>query len=55
MVRNYDVIALLQNSFNLRRSSVAIFADIIKTVTIFTNIILKDSKKTERIRNYVSK
>ena len=44
MVRNYDVIALLQNSFDLRRPSVAIFADIIKIVTIFTNIILKDKK-----------
>ena len=50
-----EIIALLQKSFNLRRPSVAIFADIFKIVTIFTNIILKDSKKIERIRNYVSK
>ena len=39
----------------LRRSGVAIFADIIKIVTMFIKTILKDSRKVRRIRNYVSK
>ena len=31
----------------------AIFTDIIKIVTMFTNTIFEDSKKSERIRNYL--
>ena len=46
---------LFQNSFILRRLTVAIFVDIIKIASIFTKTIVKDSKKFERIRNYVSK
>ena len=46
---------LFQNIFILRRPRVVIFADIIKTVTIFIKIIFKYSKKAKRIRNYVPK
>ena len=46
---------LFQNTFTLRRSWVAIFADIIKIVTMFIKKIFKDSRKVKRIRNYVSK
>ena len=35
--------------------SVAIFADIIKVVTLFTKITFIRLKKFEKIRNYVSK
>ena len=31
----------------------AIFTDIIKIVTMFTNTIFEDPKKSERIRNYL--
>ena len=55
MDRNYDVITFFQKAFILRRSRVAIFADIIKIVTMFIKKILKDSRKVRRIRNYVSK
>ena len=34
---------------------VAIFADIIKIVTMFIKTIIKDSIKVKKIRNYVSK
>ena len=46
---------LFQNTFILRRPRVVIFADIIKTVTIFIKMIFKYSKKPKRIRNYVPK
>ena len=46
---------LFQNTFILRRSKEAIFADIIKIVTISNKAIFKDSKKAKRIRNYESK
>ena len=39
----------------LRWPGVAIFADIIKIVTMFIKTIFKDSRKVKRIRNYVSK
>ena len=45
---------LFQNTFILRRPGVAIFADIIKIVTMFTKKIFQDSKKVKRIRNNVS-
>ena len=44
---------LFQNTIILRRPGVAIFADIIKIVTIFIKAIIKDSRKVKRIRNYV--
>ena len=46
---------LVQNNFILGKPSVVIFADINKTLTIFTKTIFEDSKKIENIRNYVSK
>ena len=42
-------------NFVLRRPGVAIFADIIKIVTMFIKRIYKDLRKIRRIRNYVSK
>ena len=42
---------LFQNAFILRKPRVAIFADIIKIVTMFIATIFKDSKKVKRIRN----
>ena len=46
---------LFQETFILRRPGVAIFADIIKVVTMFIKIIFKDSRKVKRLGNYVSK
>ena len=50
MDRNYDAIA-----FILRRPTVANFADIIITATMFIKTTFKDSKKVKRITNYVLK
>ena len=55
MGRNYDVITFISTYFTLRRPKVAIFADIIKIITMFTIIIFKDSTNVKRIRNYVPK
>ena len=38
----------------LRRPGVAIFAGIIKIITMFINTIFKNSRKVKRIKNYVS-
>ena len=46
---------LFQNTFVLRRLRVAIFADIIKIVTMFFKTIFKVSRIIKRIRNYVPK
>ena len=43
---------LFQSTFILRRPEVAIFADIIKFVTMFIKTIFKDSRKVKRIINY---
>ena len=51
MDRNFDVISFFSKNLNL----VAIFADIIKIVTMFVKTILKDSRKVSRVRNYLSK
>ena len=48
---NHDVISFFKKSFILRRPRVAIFADIIKIETMF----IKDSRKVNRIRNYLYK
>ena len=45
---------LFQNTFILRRPGVAIFADIIKIVTMFIKNFFQDSKKVKRIRNNAS-
>ena len=55
MDRNYDAITCFSKKIILRRPEVVIFADIMKSLTIFIKTILKDSKKVKRIRNYVSK
>ena len=55
MGRTYDVITFISKITILRRSRVAIFADIIKIVTMFIKKIIKDPRKVKRIRNYVSK
>ena len=52
---NYDVITFFQNTLILRMPGVAIFADIIKIVTIFIKTIIQDSRKVKGIVNYVSK
>ena len=54
MGRNYDVITI-QNIFVSRRPRVAIFADIIRIITIFCKTIFKDLKNVKRIRNYLRK
>ena len=46
---------LFQDTFILRKPRVAIFADIIKNVTMFIKIIFKYLEKVKRIRNYVGK
>ena len=40
---NYDVITFFQKIFVLRRPGAAIFADIMKIVTVFIKTTLKDS------------
>ena len=55
MNKNYKAITFFQKSFISRKSGVDIFADIIKTVTMFIKKILKDSRKVRKIGNYVSK
>ena len=55
MDRNYDVEPLFRNTLILRRPGVAIFADIIKILTMFIKTATKDLRKVKRIRNYVSK
>ena len=44
-----------QKNFILRTPRVAIFADIIKILTLFIKTIIKDSRKVRRIRKYASK
>ena len=49
MDSNYDVTTFLSKNFILRRPGVAIFADIIKIVTMFIKTILKDSRKVKKL------
>ena len=51
MDSNYDVTTFLSKNFILRRPGVAIFADIIKVVTMFIKTIFRNSRKVRRIRN----
>ena len=46
MDRNRDDITFFSKTFILRNPGAAIFADIIKTVTMFIKTTLKDSKKS---------
>ena len=55
MGRNYDVKTFFQKIFILRRPQLAIFVDIIKTVTMSIKTILKGLRTVKRIRNSVSK
>ena len=55
MDRKCEDITFFQNTLILRRPGVAIFADIIRIVTMFITTITKGSRKVKRIRNYVSK
>ena len=49
MGRNYDVITFISKYLFLRRPRVAIFADIIKIVTMFVKTICKDSKMSKEL------
>ena len=51
MDRNYDVIIFISKYFISR---VAIFADIIKFVTVFIKTLFKYWKEVKKIRHYVS-
>ena len=51
MDRKFDAISF----FSKNQNWAAIFADIIKIVTMFVKTILKDSRKVSRVRNYLSK
>ena len=44
---------VFKNTSTFRRLRVAIFANIIKIVTMFFNTIFKDIKNVKRIRNYL--
>ena len=49
MGRNYDVITFISKYLFLRMPRVAIFADIIKIVTMFVKTIRKDSKTSKEL------
>ena len=52
---NYNVIDFIfQKSFTLRRSGVAIFADVTKIAIFFIKTIFIDSRKVKRIVSFVS-
>ena len=53
--RIYDVINFISKCLYFKKTGVAIFADFIKTLTIFFITIFKDSRKVKMNRNYVSK
>ena len=49
MDRNYDIIIFILKYFYLRKLRVAIFADIIKIVTMFTKTSLKTQKMLKEL------
>ena len=53
--RIYDVITFISKYFYFKKDWVAIFADIIKVLTMFIITIFKDSRKVKINTNYVSK
>ena len=53
--RIFDVITFIPKYLILRRAGVAIFADIIKILTMFIITFYKYSRKVKINRNYVSK
>ena len=54
MDKYYDVITFISKKLYFKKGWVAIFADIIKNVTMYIKTIFKNSRKVKRIRNYVS-
>ena len=55
MDRNYDLKTFFQKILILRRPEVAIFAGIIKILTMFIKTVFKDARKVRRIRSQVPK
>ena len=55
MDRNYDVITNISKYLYFKRPGVAIFADIIKILTMLIKTMFRDWKKVQRIRDYVLK
>ena len=54
MDEKYDVVASILKYPYFKKAGVVIFANIINIVTMFIKTIRKDSRKVERIRNYLS-
>ena len=54
MDKNYDVITYISR-FILRRPGLAIFAEIIKILTMFIVTIFKNSRIVEKIKSYISR
>ena len=52
---NYDVTAFISKYRYFEKAWGSHFADIIKLVTFFIKIILKNSRKAKIIKNFVSK
>ena len=48
MDRNHDVITVFSKKLYFKKSGVAIFAEIIKIVTMYIKTILKDSRKVKK-------
>ena len=55
IVENYDVIVFISKYLFLRNAGVNNFAEVIKIFVIFVKKILKESRKVEIIRSYVTK
>ena len=55
MGKNDDNISFFSKKLYFKKTWVAIFADIIKILTMFIKTILKDSRKFRRVRKYLSK
>ena len=51
MDKNYDATTFFKNTLILRRPRVAIFADIIKIVSVFIKTIIQDSIKVKKNYN----
>ena len=49
MDKNNDAITLIQNTFKLRSTRVATFADFIKAITMFINTTFKDANNLYKL------
>ena len=49
MNKNNDVITLIQNTFKLKSTRVANFADLIKTITMFVNTTSEDANNLYKL------